>query len=369
LFISNDKRLLAINIAQNVWRYMLQYEDLWDAINSKLSILTFGDEVFLWNDGNDLKIFINTKSRPYYNPDWDWQAYWTWIAEEQKYKQENTMTRIIKYNKQFRVRTEDWIQWILLEWVDWWIYFWEWWLYQRGRWAYDYKWNTDMDRYAFKTYISAYLIENESDWVWGTNSRLASRPKLYNLSKLNRLITTLWRWEYTHESKIRITSYTQGLWRVLEFPLDWNGNKRLWLITAKYSWNVLDSDDIEKLECLASTIPDNQKAYQPKCVWTPNAAIQNSVQQQPRCDNFSGELLTYDKGVCIDDSLYELAPTMPLATNLWESQDYATQIKLELIWNPGDVITFGGWLWEMFIAPLFSSWPDWEYLLQPNVDC
>ena len=80
-------------------------------------------------------------------------------------------------------------------------------------------------------------------------------------------------------------------------------------------------------------------------------------------------LLTYDKWVCIDDSLYELAPTMPLATDLWENQDYSTQIKLELIWCSGDIITFGGRLWEMFIAPLFTKGPDWEYQLQPNTDC
>lgn len=369
LFISNDKRLLAISIAQNVWRYMLQYEDLWDAITSKLAILTYWDEVFLGNDGNDLKIFINTKSRPYYNEDWDWQAFLTWATTEQIYKQENTMTRIIKYNKQFRVWTEDWIQWILLQGIDWWVYFGEWWLYQRGRWDYDYKGNLDMDRYAFKTYISAYLIENESDWVWWTNSWLASRPKLYNLSKLNRLITTLWPWEYSHESKIKVTSYIQGLWRIQEFSIDWDNNERLWLITSKYLWQTPDKEDMKRLECLTSTIPDNQKAYQPTCVWSPNAAIQNLPQQQPRCDNFSEEILTYDKWVCIDDSLYELAPTMPLTTNLWESQDYATQIKLELVWWVGDIITFGGWLWEMFVAPLFTTWPDWEYQLQPNTDC
>lgn len=368
IFVSNDKRLLALWIASNVGKYMLQYEDVWDMINWKLANLTFWDEAFVWNDDNDLKVFIQTKSRPYFNDDWDWQAHLTW-ATQWKYEQENTMTRIIKFNKQFKVWTEDWVQWILLEWVDWWVYFWENWLYQRWRWSYDYKWDEENHHYGFKSYISAYLIENETDWVWWTNSRLKDRPKLYNLAKLNRLITTLWPGEYSHETKLRITSYINWLWRIYECSVDWGNNNWLGLITTKYLWNDMDDEDKEKLKCLTESIPDNQKAYQPTCVWIPNAAVQNLAQQQPRCDNYSEELLTYDKWVCIDDSLYELAPTMPLATNLWESQDYATQIKLELIWWIGDIITFGGWLWEMFIAPLFSIWPDWEYQLQPNTDC
>ena len=382
IFVSNDKRLLALWIANNSWKYMLQYEDVWDMINSKLSVLTLWDEVFVWSDNNDLRVFVQTKSMPFYNDDWDWQAHFTdpsyvfdgsWTKKENKYQQENSMTRIIKFDKLFKVWTEDWIQWILLQWIEWWIYFWQNGLYQRARWSKDYKgdniWNNwSWYWYGFKSYISAYLIENESDWVWGTNSWLANRAKLYNVAKLNRLITTLWPWIYSHDTKIRITSYVKWLWRVYEFSVDWWNNDWLWLITTKYLWESLDAKEIEKLECLNSVLQDSQKAYQPKCTWIPNAAIQNSVQQQPWCDTYT-ELLTWDRWVCIDDSLYELAPTMPLTTDLWENQDYSTQIKLELIWWEWDIITFGGWLWEMFIAPLFTKGPDWEYQLQPNTDC
>lgn len=374
IFVSNDRRLLALWIATNTSRYMLQYEDVWEMINGKLSILVPWDEVYIWVDNNDLRVFIQTKSMPYYNEDWDWQAeLTTWYEynyknqkdEENKYGQENTMTRIIKFDKQFKVWTEDWIQWILLQWVDGWIYFWENWLYQRARWDYDWKWEK---KYWFKSYISAYLIENESDWVWWTSSRLANRAKLYNLAKLNRLITTLWPWEYSNNTRIRITSYVQWLWSVYEFPVSGAWNNWLSLITTKYLWEEPDEEDMRKLECLNSVLQDNQKAYQPKCTGRPNAAIQNLAQTQPRCDNHI-ELLTLDKWVCIDDSLYELAPTIPLVTDLWENQQYATQIKLELIWWIGDIITFWGWLWEMFIAPLFTKGPDWEYQLQPNTDC
>ena len=365
VFVSNDKRLLALGIASNAWKYMLQYEDVWDMINGKLAALTFWDEVFVWNDDNDLRVFVQTKSMPFYN---EWgeyrQAYSTWLAKEE-HEQNNSSTRIIKFDKQFKVWTEDYVQWILLNWVNWWIYFWESWIYKRSR-----TWRDEkvIRSYPYKSYISAYLIENESDWVWWTNSWLKDRAKLYNLAKLNRLITTLWPGIYSESSKIKITSYIQWLWRVYEFKVNWDNNDWIWIATTKYQWFPLDEEDIKKMECLTASISDSQKAYQPKCVWTPNAKIQSLAQQSPWCNNFS-ELLTYDKWVCIDDSIYEIAPTMPLATNLWENQDYATQIKLELIWWEGDIITFGGWLWEMFIAPLFSTWPDWEYQLQPNTDC
>ena len=377
IFVSNDKRLLALSIANNVWKYMLQYEDVWDMVNSKLSILSYWDEIFIWNDWNDLRVFWQTKSIPYYNPEWDAYANLSWMSYsfdnldneiENKYEQRNTMTRIIKFNKQFKVWTEDWVQWILLQWIEWWIYFWENWIYQRSRWDADFRWDVEEKHFSYKSYISAYLIENESDWVWWTNSWLANRAKLYNVAKLNRLITTLWPGEYSHNTLLRITSYVKWLWSVFEFPVDGWNNDWLWLVTDKFTWQPFGPDEEKKLECMSSIIKDSQKAYQPKCVWKPNAAIQNIAQTTPWCDNHD-ELLTFDKWVCIDDSLYELAPTMPLVTTLWENQDFATQIKLELIWWPGDVISFGGWLWEMYIAPLFDKWPDWEYQLQPNTDC
>ena len=369
VFISNDRRLLALWVASTAWRYMLQYEDVGDMINSKLSVLSPWDEIFIWNDWNDLRIFLQTKAKPYV-------SYSTRNADltiEGADKQENSMTRIIKFDKQFRVWTEDWLYWILLQWNELWIYYWENWLYRRERWDKDIKWNItwpdwDGDEYPFETYISAYLIENESDWVWGSSSRLAGRPKLFHLAKLNRLITVLWPWVYTHDSKIQITSYVKWLGSVYEFPINGDANDWLWLITTKFSRKDFDEEEIEKMACMASVIQDSQKWYQPKCVDKRNASVQDIAQQQPWCDTYS-ELLTLERWVCIDDSIYELAPSMPFTTNLGEWQAYATQIKIELIWCSGDIITFWGWLWEMFIAPLFTTGPDWEYQLAPNTDC
>lgn len=375
VFVSNDKRLLALGIAGNTGRYMLDCKDVWDTINSKLSALVPTDEIFIWTDENDLKVFLQTKSSPYYSytNQLDYRAHltdWHNNYNKEKVEYENTLTRIIKFDKQFKVWTEDIVQWILLQWVESGVYFWENWLYLRAIWSTwkDYKWGEDLTAYEYKTYISAYLIENETDWVWGTNSWLASRPKLYNIAKLNRLITTLWPWIYSHDSKIKITSYVKWLWSVYEFSIDGWNNDWLWLMTTKYLWEYLSPEDEEKLKCMASVIQDGQKAYQPKCTWNSAARVQDLAQQRPRCKSYD-ELVVYDKWVCIDDSLYEIAPTMPLTTNLWESQNYATQIKLVLEWWVGDIITFWWRLWEMYIAPLFTTWPDWEYQLAPNVDC
>lgn len=375
LFVSNDKRLLALWVASNAWRYMLQHEDVWDMVNGKLSTLIEWDEVFLWNDKNQLRIFVQTTNMPYYDVDsWDdWRA-------RIKMPRDNSLTRIYKFDTLFKVWTEDIIHWILLQWVELGIYFWSDWLYERWRYYidenwdqdpkdwYDIRWDDALHKYDFKTYISAYLIENETDWIWWNSSWLANRPKLFNLAKLNRLITTLWFWEYSADTEIRITSYSKGIGRVFKFPVNGDWNTWLWIATTKYLWEELSPEDEEKVECMLSTITDSQKAYQPKCTEKFLAEVQDLAQQKPWCASYD-ELITLDKGICIDDSIYEIAPTMPLVTDLWEAQDYATQIKLELVWGIGDIIIFGWRLAEMFVAPLFMKGPDWEYKLDANPGC
>ena len=356
LFVSNDKRLLALWVANNAGKYMLQHEDVWDMINGKLSTLIEWDEIFLWNDKNQLRIFVQTTNMPYY----DVSEFDDWRAKTKSPK-ENSLTRIYKFDTLFKVWTEDIIHWILLQWVALWVYYWGNGLYERARWRQDVKWDEWQKAYDFKTYISAYLIENENNW-------LDNHPLLFNLAKLNRLITTLWFWEYSADTEIRITSYSKGIGRVFKFPVNWDWNTRLWIATTKYLWNELSPEDEEKVQCMLSTITDSQKSYQPKCTEKFLAEVQDLAQQKPWCASYD-ELITLDKGICIDDSIYEIAPTMPLVTDLWEAQDYATQIKLELVWWVGDIITFGWRLAEMFVAPLFMKGPDWEYQLDANPEC
>lgn len=354
IFVSNDKRLLALWVSATAWRYMLQHEDVWQMLNWKLSSLRPWDEVYLWSDGNNLRVFCNVSEEPY--------VWYEWHANIKR-NSIPTSTHIYKFDTLFKVWTEDHIKWHLVKWAAEWVYFWEDWIYVRNLADYD-CWD---DKATFETIINAYLIENETDWVWWSSSRLANRPKLYNLAKLNRIITTLWPGIYTNNSKIKVTTYSKWIWYTYEFPISGDWNDWLWLITSYYVNENLTPEEIEKIQCMISVIQDGQKQYQPNC--TDGDVYRQFVSQNaPRCEDYD-ELITESHWICINDKIYELAPTMPLVTSVGENQDYCTQIKLELIWWSGDVICFGWRLAEMFIAPLFSTGPDWEYQLQPETDC
>ena len=354
IFVSNDKRLLALGVSGTAWRYMLQHEDIWDRLNWKLSALIPWDEVYLWSDDNNLRIFCNVSYLPY---------------EEEKWRANlrNTTpvsTHIYKFDTLFKVWSEDHINWCLIKWASEWIYYWEDWIYVRDDadvdWTY-LNWNNREGIWReYHTIISAYLIENENNWLdW--------HPTLFSLAKLNRLITTLWPGVYSNNTKIKITTYSKWIWYTYEFPINWDWNDWLWLITSYYLNEELSPKELEKIECMLSTLQDSQIQYQPNC---PDEDVmrQYIAQNSPRCEDYS-ELITESHWVCINDKLYELAPTMPLTTDLWENQSYSTQIKIELNWWKWDIICFGWRLAELFIAPLFQKWPDWEYQLQPNTDC
>ncbi len=346
IFVSNDKRLLALGIS-STWRYWLTFDDVWDRLNWKLSSLIPWDEVFVWSDWNNLRVFVNTKPTPYVKDPAHHRA-------DINKSGNNTMTHIYKFDTLFKVWSEDHIKWNLIKWAKDGVYYWDWWIYTRTDGMYD-AWENNFD-----TYISAYLIENESGWLeW--------HPTLFNLAKLNRLITTLWPWIYSSTSKIKITTYSKWIWYTYEFPISWDWNDWVWLITSYYLNKWLSEDEREKIECMLTTLQDSQKQYQPNCTnW--DVLRQYVSQTTPWCNSYT-EMITESHGVCINDKLYEIAPTMPLTTDLWENQQYSTQIKLELIWWKGDIICFGWRLGELFIIPLFQKWPDWEYQLQPNTDC
>ena len=382
VFVSNDKRLLTLEVANNVWKYMLQHHDMWSEmewwriINSKLSWLLETDEVFIGNWWNQLKVFVQTKSYPFVR--WKFDDIITeWWRNLQWW---NAMTHVYKFDTLFRVWTEDHVPFLLSGFKEN-IYYWQAWLYVRRRaenkfWTnreyagcdvtgHEVEWGPVTLKYPYETTISAFMIENENNWLdW--------HPLLFSLAKLNRLITTLGPWIYTTASKTRITAYSKWIWYTYEFPLNTDTEDKvswIWLISEYYLnwWERLNEEEEEKLKCMKDSIQDSQHEYVQKCPeW--EVYYHSEVQTKPWCDNYK-ELITESHWVCINDKLYELAPTMPLTTNLWENQHYSTQIKLELIWWQWDIITFGWWLAELFVAPLFTWWPDWEYLLQPQTDC
>ena len=363
IFVSNDKRLLALWVASTAWRYMLQYEDVWDMLNWKLSALRPWDEVYIGSDNNNLRVFCNFSSDPY--TEYRWRA-------DISPSLNNSSTHIYKFDILFKVWSEDHVSWHLIKWATEWIYYWEDWIYVRDDADVDCAYiNNNWQRVWFPspyyTDISAYLIESEADWTWWNSSRLANRPKLYNTAKLNRLLTILWPWIYSNNTKIKITTYSKWIWYTYEFPVNWEWNDWLWLMTSYYLEQNLTPDELEKIECMLSILQDGQTQYQPNCPeW--DVMRQYISQTAPWCENYD-TLITESHWICVNDKLYELAPTMPLTTSLWENQPYATQIKIELIWWEWDIISFGWRIWEMFVAPIFTTGPDWEYQLEPNTNC
>lgn len=376
LFVSNDKRLLALWVANTAWRYMLQTEDVGDMINWKLSAMVDTDEVFIWDWNNNLRIFVQTKNYPFRK--WQWPDVITeWYRNLQW---NNTVTHIYKFDTLFKIWTEDHVP-FLLKWCKEWVFYWEGWLYVRRRsenkywvepgprknefaWC-DAKWDGWHTKFPYESHISAYMIENENNWLDG-------HPTLFQLAKLNRLITTLGPWVYSTDSKIRITAYSKWIWYTYEFPLNsdtLDNPSWIWLMSSYYVdwWAELSEEDEAKIKCMKDSIQDSQHEYVQKC---PESKVyyHSEVQTAPWCDNYK-ELLTTSHWVCINDKLYELAPTMPLTASLGENQQYSTQIKIELIWWQGDIICFWWWLAELFIAPLWMIWPDWEYQMQTNTAC
>lgn len=352
LFVSNDKRLLSLQVWGNVWRYALSQQDVWGLLNSKLSTLVDTDEVFVWNDNNNLKVFVQTRSTPYESSDKK-TAQLIWKA--------NADTHIYKYNTQFSVWTEDHV-WFLLQWEKQWVVFWHDGLYirrysNREWWHnYDYDWKYQ----PFSSLVSAYLIENEDNWLSGSSN---TQPSLFELAKLNRLVTTLWPWAYW-DSEIKITYYKRWIWVEYSFPIysESDSNKWIDLITKAYEFKSYSLEN----KCLLDIIDDSQTKY--KIVdWKSNLHYHTEVQNRPRCDSYK-EFLIQDHNVSVNNEMYELAPTMPLVTKLGEEMDYSTQIKLELIWNQ-DIICFWWWLAEMFVAPFWATWSDWEYELSAISDC
>ena len=356
-FVTNDKRLFKIWISDSVGRYMLDCEDVGEFINWKLSTLVNSDEVYISNGGNELKVFINSRNYPYKQVE-DYDEY-------NLVKWNNVLTHIFKYDNLFKVWTEDFVPNFRITGYKDWIYIWEHWLYDRvNRWANYVNAPVDVPWTGYNTpviaRISAYLIENEII-SWQDTS-----PRLYNLAKLNRLITTLWPWIYSNSTKIRVTSYRHWIWAQYEFPVSPEWNDWLWRMTDLYSNNEVEMSDCLK-SSFESAIQDSQTEYKNIC-GEDNPRLVSYVPQSPWCESVM-EYLSLDYWACLNNSFYKFAPTMPLTTNLGENQNYSTQIKLELIWGEWDIICFWWWLAEMFIAPMFTTWSDWEYELKPVTSC
>jgi hypothetical protein len=357
IFVSNDKRLLALWVSATAWRYMLQHEDVWDMLNWKLATMIDTDEVFIGSYDNNLRVFVNTRDNPY---EWDnW-----WHATHTKWA--NTMTHIYKFDKLFKVWSEDHIDWWCMQWVNEWVFYWQYWIYVRDNYE-DITWKHWEWASSYKARITAFLIENENNKISvASNWTSTWAPDLFRVAKLNRLITTLWPGAYSDNTKIHITSYLQWIGVEYEFPI-WTGddtvnNKWVDLISKAYKQAEATID-----ECLLQAVEDSNNVYQPSCT-NKKLEVQSLVADSPRCNSYK-EFLIQDHWICVNDTLYKLAPTMPLVTSFWENQKYSTEIRLDITSENWDILCFGGWMAELFLAPYWLKWSDWEYELSPTSSC
>ena len=353
LICSNDNRLLALKIASNVWQYMLEYEDIWQYVNPFLKAMLKTDKCYIWNDENQLRIFINTLS----DVDRD---------------ESNTRTLILKYDTIFWVWTCDKIWYSIIRWVTEWMFFWDNVYTKFGNKDISYRefdWWIQIEQNTYNIWISAFLLENEENWQT-QNNRSAD---LFSLAQLQKLIVLLWTWRYDDSNtQLKIIEYRNGYWYEQTIKSlttnDWLNN-----IGAAYEWN-----SIELSECVLSDIKDGSNAIRTSCeewhlIQKP-IPLWEMIYREPHWNN---AVLTYaerdyelaDHRVCINDEVYKMAPHMPLVVELWDQENYNSQIYVELVSNSDDVINFGWFLANLSLAPLWHKWADWEYLIEVDTGC
>ena len=358
LICSNDNRLLALKVASNVWQYMLEYEDVWKYINPYLKAMLPSDRCYIWVDDNVLRVYINTLS--------DVDNLW-----------ENTRTLVLKYNTIFWVWTCDKLWYSLLRGSKEWFFFWDS--------VYTRRWNVDtrtverhrdwiarleLEQNTYNIWISAFLLENEENWQT-QNNRSAD---LFSLAQLQKLIILLWMWRYDDSNtQLKITEYRNGFWYE-QVISSLSNNTWINNIGAAYEWS-----SIEPSECVLSDIKDGSNVIRATCknwhrIQRPLVEwiLWKNINQQwdeLKVDYAEHELQLTDHRVCINDEVYKMAPHMPLVLELWDQENYNSQIYIELVSNSDDVINFGWFMANLSLAPLWHKWADWEYLIEVDTGC
>lgn len=359
LFVSNDNRLLALQFESNAWTHMLSFQDVWAYANPFLKAMLPTDEAFLWVDNNELRIFINSKA----NIDRDAR---------------NSKTTILKYNTIFQTWTVDILKYFLINWCHEWVFFGDdvyyrsWWVDKWVKFTKYPEWDDDnytLEDREYQVNIAAFLLENEENGMKNSDWAL----DLFRLASLQKLIILLWTWRYSDElTKIKITERRGWRWR--EYVINClENNDWVKLIWYAYNWAQLEEDFLKKKECVIDSLNDGSKQKRVRCEeWH---KIQDPIQQSPRCEIYGWDKLyrdvqLWEHNVCINDEVYELAPTMPLTIQLWDQENYNTGIKVELISTNWDVINFWWFMAELHLATLWQNmWWDWEYQITVDTGC
>ena len=367
LFISNDNRLLALQFESTAWTHMLTFQDVWAYANPFIRAMLYTDEAYIWVDNNELRIFINSKA------DIDRDGW-------------NSKTTILKYNTIFQVRTVDILKYFIIRWCHEWLYFGEevyfrWW--DTDKWVKFTKypeWNLDeytLEDREFQVNISAFLLENEDNGMKNSDWAL----DLFHLASLKKLIVLLWTGRYSDElTKIKITEWRGWRWREYEINCMEN-NDWVKLIWYAYNGEQLEEEFLKKKECVIDSLNDGSKQKRVRCEeWH---KVQDPLPQHPWCyymdkDNDWDDIRKplykdaqlWEHNVCINDEVYELAPTMPLTIQLWDQENFNTGIKVELISTNGDVINFWWFMAQLHMPTLWQyMWGDGEYQIKVDTGC
>ena len=359
LFVSNDNRLLALQFENNVWSHMLSFQDVWAYANPFLKAMLPTDEAYIWVDNNELRIFINSMS------DIDRDT-------------GNSKTMILKYDTIFQTRTVDVLKYFTINWCHEGIFFGDD-VYYRS-WYMD-KWvkftkypegsddNYTLEDREYQVHISAFLLENEENGMKNSEWSL----DLFHLASLQKLMVLLWLWRYSDElTKIKITERRWWRWREYEINCLEN-NDWVKLVTYAYNGEQLEDEFLKKKKCAIDSLNDGSKQKRVRCEeWH---KLQDPIQQTPWCsihgwDKLYRDIQLWEHNVCINDEVYELAPTMPLTIQLWDQENFNTEIKVELISQNEDVINFWWFMAQLHMPVLWQNmWGDWEYQIEVDTGC
>jgi len=311
--IANDWLLYSVDITSNwLWWYNLSLTDQSQQIYGELNLLQHWDNVSLSQDWKHLYIFINNKTHRDNN--------------------NNTKTRILKYNKQYsRWVTHDICDSVISR-VSEWLFLWDN--------AYVMLWNKDW----WVNYVNAYV-----EFIIGESENWSEIPTLMD-KELSWIKMTLGRWIYTNWNTKVVIDYNSH-WYKHQFQvntiehIDWVQNNN---ILAQ--WNELTPD-----ACVLEWLRECTNVVRP-CEWMPiaNAEIKPWLLCRPIAQTYM------DNCACLDDKWYALSDVYNVFISTeWLNPSNIYKVKVISEW--GDRMVFWGiaaWVFTSNIGKHDIDWTD-----------
>lgn len=179
--VTSDKRLQAVDVLYDWGQYTVRLNDLSWVIKWELDLLREWDEVNVQADGNQLRVFINTKTSPSSTT--------------------NDSTKILVFERDYQFWHKHTICWERIRWGSAWVYV--------GNGLYEYCWTEDSHNGTswdsvgewldYDSYVSLFVWENEVNGLWVTN---------FAHMQMNYIKVALWYGRYTDgDTRIRVEYY------------------------------------------------------------------------------------------------------------------------------------------------------------------